>query len=210
MTDLFRNDIDALVLHNRIVGIDEAGRGCLAGPVVIAGVELDYRQSIEGLNDSKQLSKIKREKLYEIIIISALRYWIVEIDKDYIDRHNILRATLRGMADVMEALDADATTYLVDGNHAPLGVSRPVIPVIKGDATHACISAASILAKVYRDRLMYKMHSLYPVYGFDRHAGYGTAQHLRALREHGPSPIHRMSFKPVAMCLDSSLQIDFS
>lgn len=207
MTDLYLNDQIAIKTHHRIFGIDEAGRGCLAGPVVIAGVELDYQQCIAGLNDSKQLSRTKREKLYDEVISSAMAYAIVEVDRDYIDRYNILQATLHGMALVMNQLDADAV-YLIDGNKIPQDIKRTAIPVIKGDGTHACIAAASILAKVHRDSIMDMMHIQYPEYGFDRHAGYGTSIHLRALALHGPSPIHRLTYAPVAKCLNKPYALD--
>jgi ribonuclease HII len=177
-------------------GVDEAGRGPLAGPVVVAAVILDPLRVIAGLDDSKKLSARKREMLFPQIQERALAWSIVEVGVDEIDKINILQATLLGMRRALEGLTPFPSLALVDGNHAP-EVECEVRTIIQGDSLEPAISAASILAKVFRDRLMTGWHQHFPSYGFDRHKGYPTAAHLRALRENGPCEIHRKSFGPV-------------
>lgn len=177
-------------------GVDEAGRGPLAGPVVVAAVILDPDRPIEGLGDSKKISEKRREALFPEIQGHSLAWSIVEVGVDEIDTINILQATLAGMKRAVERLSPVPQLALVDGNHAP-PLSCEVRAIVQGDRLVPAISAASILAKVARDRLMKEMHVRYPGYGFDRHKGYPTARHLQNLKELGPCEIHRKSFAPV-------------
>jgi ribonuclease HII len=183
-------------------GVDEAGRGPLAGPVVVAAVILPQRYKLDWLDDSKRLSATKREKLAPQIVTQAIAYNIQFVEVDEIDRVNILQATLNGMQRAVESLEPTPKRALIDGNRAP-ELSCEVETVIGGDGLIASISAASILAKVYRDRLMLEMHNRYPGYGFDRHKGYPTAQHLEKLSLLGPCPIHRRTFAPVRRAIVS-------
>jgi ribonuclease HII len=178
-------------------GVDEAGRGPLAGPVVAAAVILDDLNPIRGLNDSKQLTAKRREALFDEIRARALCFAIAEASVQEIDELNILQATMLAMRRSVLALRLPPKLVLVDGNRLPTLTIRAEA-IVKGDALVPAISAASILAKVHRDRLCAEMHMRYPVYGFDQHKGYGTAQHLAALQAHGPSACHRMTFAPVA------------
>jgi len=188
----------ALIYPSGLVcGADEAGRGPLAGPVVAAAVILDPARPIEGLNDSKKLSEKKRKFLAELIREQSLAWAVAEASVEEIDRLNILQASLLAMQRAIEALPIAAEKALVDGNKCPK-LSIPVEAVVKGDGSIACIAAASILAKTVRDAQMRELHRLFPHYAFDRHMGYPTAAHLAALRVHGPSPVHRRSFSPVA------------
>lgn len=180
-----------------LAGVDEAGRGPLAGPVVAAAVILDDLKPIAGLNDSKKLSEKRREKLYDEILAKALCCSIAEASVKEIDELNILQATLLAMRRAVEGLRLKPLKVLVDGNRLPVLDVRAEA-IVQGDALVPAISAASILAKVSRDRMCVQLHAQYPQYGFDRHKGYGTAEHLQALAEHGPSPWHRTSFAPVA------------
>ena len=176
-----------------IAGIDEAGRGPLAGPVCAAAVILPEGLVIEGLNDSKKLSDKKRRALYDIIINQAVACGIALVDEKTVDEINILQATFLAMRQAAEQLTVQPALALVDGNRAP-GLRVPVQTVVKGDSLSANIAAASILAKVTRDRLMERLDAEYPQYGFAVHKGYGTKAHYAALREYGPCPIHRMTF----------------
>ena len=178
-------------------GVDEAGRGPLAGPVVAAAVILDELNPIHGLNDSKKLSAKRREALFDEIRARALCFAIAEASVQEIDEINILQATLLAMKRAVEALRLPPMLVLVDGNRLPI-LSIRSEAIVQGDALVPAISAASILAKVHRDRLCEAMHQRYPVYGFDQHKGYGTAQHMAALQAHGPADCHRMTFAPVA------------
>jgi ribonuclease HII len=178
-------------------GVDEAGRGPLAGPVVAAAVILDELNPIHGLNDSKKLSAKRREALFDEIRARALCFAIAEASVQEIDEINILQATLLAMKRAVEALRLPPKLVLVDGNRLPI-LSIRSEAIVQGDALVPAISAASILAKVHRDRLCEAMHQQYPVYGFDQHKGYGTAQHMAALQAHGPADCHRMTFAPVA------------
>jgi ribonuclease HII len=184
-----------------ICGVDEAGRGPLAGPVFAAAVVLDPAQPIEGLADSKKLSAKKRERLALEIRVKALAWAIGVSSVEEIDRINILQATLTAMSRAVSALSMWPHEVLVDGNCCPV-LDLPVRAIVRGDATVAEISAASILAKTSRDAEMLRLHAIFPQYGFDRHFGYGTAFHLAALRQHGPSPFHRRSFAPVRQLQD--------
>jgi ribonuclease HII len=183
-----------------IAGVDEAGRGPLAGPVVAAAVILDARAPIQGLADSKQLSPRRREQLFDEIRAKALCCSIAQASVEEIDRLNILQATMLAMQRAVKGLRLKPNKVLVDGNRLP---SLEVLAeaVVSGDALVPAISAASILAKVARDRLLDELHAVYPGYGFDRHKGYGTAQHMLALQTLGPLDVHRRSFAPVARAL---------
>lgn len=185
----------------RIAGVDEAGRGPLAGPVVVAAVILDPARGIDGLDDSKKLSEKRREQLYPLIIEQSLAWRIEFVDVGEIDTLNILQATLTGMRRALQALSPTAQLARIDGNRLPRDLPCPAEAVIGGDAIDTAIMAASILAKVARDRHMLALHAQWPQYGFDRHKGYPTATHLSLLREHGPCPQHRRSFAPVQQSL---------
>lgn len=187
-------------LPGLIAGVDEAGRGPLAGPVVAAAVILDDRAPIKGLADSKQLSERRREQLYDEIRAKALCCSVAQASVEEIDRLNILQATLLAMQRAVLGLRLKPAKVLVDGNRLP-ALDVLAEAVVSGDALVPAISAASILAKVTRDRLLLKLHDQFPGYGFDRHKGYGTAQHLLALRTLGPLEAHRRSFAPVARAL---------
>ena len=180
-----------------IAGVDEAGRGPLAGPVVVAAVILDPLRPIAGLDDSKKLSERKREALYPLIVERALAWRIEFVEAEEIDRINILQATLTGMRRALRGLSPAPTHALIDGNRLPDGLPCPATAIVGGDASEACISAASILAKVTRDARLRALHAQYPHYGFDKHKGYPSPLHLAALREHGPCPQHRRSYAPV-------------
>lgn len=176
-----------------VCGVDEAGRGPLAGPVCAAAVILPRGLVLPGLNDSKKLTERRREALYTPIVEQAIAYGIAFATVEEIEALNILQATFLAMNRAIAALSAAPALALIDGNRDG-GIEIPSRCVVGGDGKCASIAAASILAKVSRDRYMYKMAALYPEYGFDRHKGYGTAAHYAALRAYGPSPIHRQSF----------------
>jgi ribonuclease HII len=187
-------------VHGLIAGVDEAGRGPLAGPVVAAAVILDDQNPIKGLNDSKKLSPKRREKLYDEIRAKALCCSVAQASVEEIDRLNILQATLLAMRRAVEGLRLKPHKVLVDGNRLPVLDVRAEA-IVRGDATVPAISAASILAKVTRDRWCRELDLQYPQYGFAGHKGYGTAEHLAALRSHGACPEHRKTFAPVAQVL---------
>lgn len=176
-----------------VCGVDEAGRGPLAGPVCAAAVILPPDLQIEGLNDSKKLSEKRREALYDVITEQALAYGIAFADEKEIDEINILQATFLAMRRAVDRLSVRPDIVLVDGNREP-PLELPVRTIVKGDSLSANIAAASILAKVTRDRFMLEQDALYPEYGFALHKGYGTQAHYAALREHGACPIHRRTF----------------
>lgn len=177
-----------------ICGVDEAGRGPLAGPVYAAAVILSPDNPVEGLNDSKKLSEKKREALYDVIIERAAAYCIASASVDEIEAYNILGATYLAMTRAVEGLSVTPQLALIDGNRIPPQLAVPAQTVVKGDAQSESIAAASILAKVTRDRLLIEMDAQYPQYGFAVHKGYGTAAHTAALKEYGPCPEHRPSF----------------
>jgi len=195
----FDLDVD-LSPYRFIAGLDEAGRGPLVGPVVAAAVILDPDNPIDGLRDSKKLSEKKREALAAEIRQRALAWSVVSVSAEDIDRINILQASLLAMQRAGESLSVQPDIALVDGNHCP-SMSCRVEAIVKGDSKVAAISAASILAKVDRDRQMLQLHAQYPQYGFDKHKGYPTKVHMELLREHGPCPLHRKSFAPVRKLL---------
>ncbi|TWI55498.1 RNase HII [Pseudomonas duriflava] len=188
--------LDFALVKELVAGVDEVGRGPLCGPVVTAAVILDPLRPIQGLNDSKKLSTARREALYEEILEKALAYCIARADVHEIDSLNILHATMLAMQRAVEGLSVVPKLALIDGNRCPV-LSVPSAPVIKGDSQVPAIAAASILAKVSRDREMGELDLVYPGYGLAGHKGYPTAEHLDALRRLGPTPIHRRSFAPV-------------
>ena len=183
-----------------VAGVDEAGRGPLAGPVVAAAVILDDHKPIKGLADSKKLTALRREKLFDEIRAKALCCSVALATVEEIDRLNILQATMLAMQRAVKGLRLKPAKVLVDGNRLPV-LDVVAEAIVSGDALVQAISAASILAKVTRDRMLDELHAQHPLYGFDRHKGYGTAQHLAALREFGPLPEHRRSFAPVAQAM---------
>ncbi len=176
-----------------ICGVDEAGRGPLAGPVCAAAVILPRGLDIAGLDDSKKLSDRRRRELYDVITGAAAAYAIALVDQERIDEINILQATFRAMEEAVAKLSPQPDLALVDGNREPV-LSIPCETIVGGDGKCASIAAASILAKVTRDRLMEELDQQYPEYGFAVHKGYGTRRHYEALRQYGPCPIHRQSF----------------
>ena len=177
-----------------VCGIDEAGRGPLAGPVVVASVILPENSMIEGVNDSKKISESKREKLYDIILEEAISYGIGIIYQDEIDEINILQATKKGLHEAVANMDVKPNVILVDALTGIDTLGIPYKSIIKGDAKSYSIGAASIIAKVTRDRIMREWDKIYPEYGFAGHKGYGTAKHIEAIKEYGLTPIHRRSF----------------
>lgn len=189
--------LELIVPAGLVCGIDEAGRGPLAGPVVAAAVILDQARPIPGLNDSKKLSEKKRVALAELIRERAIAWAVAEASVEEIDRINILQASLLAMQRAVAGLIVRPTGALVDGNRCPK-LEIPTEAIIQGDGKIASIAAASILAKTVRDAGMRVLNAQYPQYGFDRHMGYPTAAHFKALEEHGASPVHRRSFGPVA------------
>lgn len=194
-------DLFAPEQFSRIAGVDEVGRGCLAGPVVAAAVILDPNRPIKGLRDSKKLSAKKRDELAEEIKEKALAWSVAAMGPEVIDKINILQATLEAMKAAVEKLPVEPDFVQVDGNKLPKWkwLSEAVV---KGDDKVEWISAASIIAKTTRDAYMCKIAELYPQYGFEHHVGYGTAEHIKALKAYGPTPIHRKTFAPVREVID--------
>jgi ribonuclease HII len=199
-----RTDSAASLNPDAIAGVDEAGRGPLAGPVVVAAVMLPDDHGLDALDDSKKLNETARESLFDPIRRIAVAWHIETVSVAEIETHNILQATLRGMARAVRALDPAPEQVLVDGNRTP-DLLRPCRAIIGGDGLEACISAASILAKVHRDRLMVAMETRYPGYGFARHKGYPTPMHMERLETLGPCPEHRRTFAPVRRLLEPGL-----
>ena len=180
-----------------VSGIDEAGRGPLAGPVVAAAVVLPKNIFIDGVNDSKKLTEKKRNVLFEEIKQKAFSYGIGIVDAKTIDEINILQATFLAMRKALEQLSVKPNLVLVDGNHTIPNLQNKQQAIVSGDAKSACIACASILAKVTRDNMMYEYAKLYPQYNFEKHKGYGTKTHIESIQKYGPCPIHRMSFAPL-------------
>lgn len=194
-----------------VAGVDEAGRGPLAGPVVVAAVVFDpARPRINGLADSKQLCAERREFLYQRILERALAWQVVFVEVDEIDRINIFQATLCGMRRALEGVAHAAQSARIDGNALPAGLPCPAEAIVGGDASDRSIMAASILAKVARDRHMRELHQRWPGYGFDEHKGYATPAHREALLRLGPCPAHRRSFAPVREALAFDLFADLA
>ena len=185
-----------------IAGVDEAGRGPLVGPVVVAAVILDPQRPIDGLTDSKKLSAKRRDQLDALIRSHAVCYSIIVVSAAEIDEYNILQASLRGMTRALLAMSHLPTLALLDGNQIPRDLTIPARAIVGGDALEPAISAASILAKVARDRLMVAMDVVYPDYGFAKHKGYPVPEHFAALQRLGPCPEHRRSFAPVRRALE--------
>lgn len=192
-----REKIKNLIFY---AGCDEAGAGCGASDLLVAAVILDPNNPIEGLNDSKKLTEKKREELYPIIVEKALDYCIINISPKEIDTINILQARMEGFRRAINGLKK-VDYAIIDGNKIPNNMNIETDYLIKGDQKLACISAASILAKVTRDRLMIEQSKLYPEYNFEKHKGYLTKEHLEALKKYGPCEIHRLSYKPVKLSI---------
>lgn len=202
-----RGNGTVVIVGSLVAGVDEVGRGPLAGPVVAAAVILDPARPIAGLRDSKALTPVRRETLAAQIRAQALAWSIAEAGVEEIDEINILNASLLAMKRAVESLARAPTLALVDGNRLP-DLDCEARAVVGGDRSEAAISAASIVAKVYRDELMVGLHVLYPEFGFDGHKGYPTRQHLEALRRIGASPVHRRSFRPVREAIRSRVQTE--
>jgi len=194
---LYQNEIQLLAKYQHIAGTDEAGRGPLAGPVVAAAVILDHSEQIIGLDDSKKLSEKKREQIYLEIIKNAVSWKVSIVSSQIIDEINILQASLKAMQNAVLTLDVKPDICLVDGNKLPEKISYFSRAIVKGDATYASIAAASIIAKVTRDRIMLKLHNKFPEYNFAKNKGYPTKEHLRAIRQFGILSCHRRSYKPI-------------
>lgn len=177
-----------------VCGVDEAGRGPLAGPVYAAAVILPDDCVIEGLNDSKKLSEKKREQLFDVIVEKATSYCIASASVEEIEEYNILNATFIAMNRAIDGMNPPADYALVDGNRVPSGINVPCETIVSGDAKSYSIAAASVLAKVSRDRAVAELDEAYPQYNFKKHKGYGTKEHIEAIKKYGPCEIHRMSF----------------
>lgn len=207
MSKQLQMGLDYDLVEELVAGVDEVGRGPLCGAVVTAAVILDPRRPILGLNDSKKLTEARRELLYEEICEKALAWCIARAEVDEIDRLNILHATMLAMQRAVEGLSVTPRLALIDGNRCPQ-LKVPSAPVIKGDAKVPAIAAASILAKVSRDREMTAFELIYPGYGIGGHKGYPTPVHLEALARLGPTPIHRRSFAPVRAAWEARPYLD--
>ncbi len=192
--------------YNRIVGVDEAGRGPLAGPVVAAAVILPEDFDCEGLDDSKRLTPARRELIFDRIVSSRAVYAVGIVDNEIIDRVNILRASIQAMAIAVNKLSKYPDFVIVDGRMTISGIKLPQMAVVGGDRVCHSVSAASVMAKVTRDRIMDHYAKLYPLYSFEQHKGYPTRQHILELQQYGPTPIHRKSYRPVQEAL---AQLDF-
>ena len=191
-----------------VAGVDEAGRGPLAGPVSVAAVILPHELYLPKINDSKKISAKVREELYDEIMDKAVAVKAAFVDAKTIDRVNIYQATINGMYESIFGLEQEPQAVLIDAVKLE-NLNVPSLSIIKGDAKSASIAAASIIAKVNRDRLMDEYDKKYPEYGFAHHKGYGTAEHIAALRQYGPCPIHRKSFEPIRSMVDVSMQIPY-
>ena len=191
----------------RLAGVDEVGRGCLAGPVVVAAVALPFGLEIEGVDDSKRLSAAARQRAFDRILGSCLAWSATAVSAAEVDERNVLAASLVGMERAVRRLKLPLDLILVDGNRLPEDLPVSAVPVIKGDGKSLCVAAASIVAKVLRDRIMQFWDRRYPGYGFDHNVGYPTAEHQRALLAKGPCPLHRRSFAPVRAALARQLQL---
>ncbi len=207
MSNQLQMGLDYTLVEDLVAGVDEVGRGPLCGAVVTAAVILDPNRPILGLNDSKKLTEAKREKLYDEICEKALSWCIARAEVDEIDELNILHATMLAMQRAVEGLHVTPKLALIDGNRCPK-LAVPSAPVVQGDAKVPAIAAASILAKVSRDREMAAFELIYPGYGMGGHKGYPTAAHLEALARLGPTPIHRRSFAPVRQAYEARAMLD--
>ena len=194
MPDLSYENNANLKGYKLVCGVDEAGRGPLAGPVCAAAVILDQNITIEGLNDSKKLSEKKRDLLYDVICSKAVAFSVAYGSLEEIEELNILNATYLAMNRAIEGLNVRVDYALIDGNRVPENIKIPCETIVKGDAKSSSIAAASILAKVTRDRLLLEYDKQYPIYNFKKHKGYGTKEHIDNILKYGPCPIHRISF----------------
>ncbi len=194
MPDLELENLAIVGGFKAVCGVDEAGRGPLCGPVCAAAVILDPNTEIQGVNDSKKLSEKKREALFDVIKEKALAYSVAFATVEEIEEYNILEATFLAMNRAIEGLNIKADYALIDGNRIPRNIKIPCETVVKGDAKSLSIAAASILAKVSRDRLLLEYDKQYPEYNFAKHKGYGTKEHIEAIKKYGPCQIHRASF----------------
>jgi len=199
MNNIFSNQKKDFSDYEIIAGVDEAGRGPLAGPLVVATVILKPDVFSDSLNDSKKLSEKKRKSLYNWVMENSITYAISIIGVEEIDRLNILQATLYGMKKCVEELKVIPQIALIDGNKTPKDMNVPSKAIVKGDGHYACIAAASILAKVTRDRIMLEIDKQYPQYAFCEHKGYPTEKHIKLLQKYGVSDVHRKSYKPVKL-----------
>lgn len=206
-TDLIINEKKYRGRFGLIAGVDEAGRGPLAGPLVAAACILGDTIGLEKLNDSKKLAPAEREILYQQIIACSTAYSIEIIEPATIDEMNILQATMLGMSRAVNKLEPKPSYVLIDGNRIPGSIQCRAESIVKGDSQVACIAAASVLAKVTRDRIMVELDKQYPQYGFAKHKGYPTRQHFQAIGDYGVCPYHRRSFKPVYACLYPEIQL---
>ncbi len=197
---LYKNELKLYEKYKIVAGVDEAGRGPLAGPLMVSAVILgkDALNKIEGLNDSKKLSAKKREYLFKKIKEVAMYWSVVEISPEEIDRKNILKATMDGMRQAVENLMIKPDICLIDGNRIPNDLRGNIVAIVKGDSKYASIAAASILAKVTRDRFMIDLHKTYPQYNFLKNKGYGTKEHINAIKKFGITPWHRKTYKPIS------------
>jgi ribonuclease HII len=195
---------------NLVAGVDEVGRGPLAGPVVAAAVVFPQDVSLDQVTDSKRLTPQKREELFDLIFQNALQIGIAEVDQGTIDKLNILNASLKAMHEAIGALKKQPDVILIDGNQKIPNLRIPQITIIKGDSLSLSVAAASIIAKVTRDRLMLSYHRKYPGFCFNQNKGYATKSHIQALREHGPCEIHRMTFRSVKMLKTKQEKIPFN
>ena len=191
---LYEYDAAMRAEHGVLCGVDEAGRGPLCGPVCCAAVILDPQNPVEGVNDSKKLSEKRREQLYEEITAKALAWQVVFVSAQEIDEKNVLRATMDGMTQAVVQLAVQPEYVLIDGNRLPAALTLPAQAVVKGDATSASIAAASVLAKVSRDRYMLELDRQFPQYGLAQHKGYPTALHYERIAQYGIQPFYRRSF----------------
>jgi len=194
---LYQFDANYVKKYGLVAGVDEAGRGPIAGPLVVAACILDHQTPITFLNDSKQLTEKKREAIFELIKNNAVEYSIVILGVEEIDSLNILGATLQGMRSALNQLKTEFGIALVDGNKLPSKLNCPAEPIVKGDALSASIAAASILAKVTRDRIMTELHEDFPYFNWKKNKGYPTKEHLKALERYGITEHHRRSFHPI-------------
>ncbi|MDF9866756.1 ribonuclease HII [Bacilli bacterium PM5-3] len=206
MKSLFEYDLKYLEQYDYLIGIDEVGRGCLAGPLVVCGIIMKYDEVIESINDSKKLTPKKRNELYQKILDNKINHFIIEVDPCDVDNDNIYQATKKAMQKIACELQIDNCLVLSDA--MPLD-NIEHISIIKGDETSYAIACASIIAKVYRDNLMIELASTYPEYDFENNKGYGTKKHLQALEKHGYlENIHRKSFEPIKTMCNKQMKLE--
>jgi len=205
--NLYNYDLNLLKEYNTIIGIDEVGRGNIAGPLVVCACIMNYDSLIQGINDSKKLSEKKRQALYQEILQQCNQHIIIEVDNEIVDSINIYQATKQAMLQTLEQLSFNKDKTIILSDAMPLNIENN-LPIIKGDATSYAIACASILAKVYRDNLMIQLDKDYPLYDFKNNKGYGTKKHLQAIKEHGYIPgVHRKSYEPIKSMLNQQLNL---